>query len=77
MEKILKALTDAGVIDKIITGGVTVNLYYANKIDADGCNVHSVSAFDLTKRLILQAYEVIKHGGEGLYINRPDIRKNL
>ena len=52
MEKMLKALTDAGVTAKIMMGVVAVTQGCADKIDADDYDADSAAAVDLVKRLI-------------------------
>jgi 5-methyltetrahydrofolate--homocysteine methyltransferase len=52
MEKILKALRDAGVSAKIMIGGAPVTQGYADKIGANGYAPDAASAVDLAKSLV-------------------------
>jgi 5-methyltetrahydrofolate--homocysteine methyltransferase len=52
MEKIIKALKDAGISAKIVIGGAPVTQGYADKIGADGYAADAASAVDLAKSLV-------------------------
>jgi len=52
MEKIVKALKDAGVSAKIMIGGAPVTQGYADKIGADGYAPDAASAVDMAKSLL-------------------------
>lgn len=52
MEKIIKALKEAGISAKIVIGGAPVTQEYADKIGADGYAADAASAVDLAKSLV-------------------------
>jgi len=52
MEKITKALKQAGISAKIMVGGAPVTQGYADKIGADGYAADAASAVDLAKTLV-------------------------
>jgi 5-methyltetrahydrofolate--homocysteine methyltransferase len=52
MEKIIKALKEAGISAKIMIGGAPVTQGYADKIGADGYAPDAASAVDLAKGLV-------------------------
>ncbi len=52
MEKIIKALKEAGISAKILIGGAPVTQEYADKIGADGYAADAASAVDLAKSLV-------------------------
>jgi 5-methyltetrahydrofolate--homocysteine methyltransferase len=52
MERIIKALKEAGISAKILVGGAPVTKGYADKIGADGYAADAASAVDLAKSLV-------------------------
>jgi 5-methyltetrahydrofolate--homocysteine methyltransferase len=52
MEKILKAMKEAGITAKIMVGGAPMTQGYADKIGADGYAADAATAVDVAKRLI-------------------------
>jgi 5-methyltetrahydrofolate--homocysteine methyltransferase len=52
MEKIIRALKDAGIMAKVMIGGAPVTQTYADKIGANGYAPDAASAVDLAKSLL-------------------------
>ena len=52
MEKVVKALNEAGLAIKVMIGGAPITQAYADKIGADGYAPDAASAVDLAKSLI-------------------------
>jgi 5-methyltetrahydrofolate--homocysteine methyltransferase len=52
MEKVVKALKEAGVAVKVMIGGAPITQAYADRIGADGYAPDAASAVDLAKSLI-------------------------
>jgi 5-methyltetrahydrofolate--homocysteine methyltransferase len=52
MEKIIRALKDAGIMAKVMIGGAPVTQGYADKIGANGYAPDAASAVDLAKSLL-------------------------